>query len=67
MYHLVDEGQTMVALGFAIALDFKNPYLSPYKEFQQYKHHPSIKRILEGGRRIGFGARALNEGGYQVL
>ena len=66
MYHLLDDGQPLVALGFVVALDYKNPYINPYKEFQRYKHHPSIKKHLEGGNRIGYGARALNEGGYQV-
>ena len=45
----------------------RNPYLSPYKEFQRFKHHPHIAQFLVGGKRIGYGARALNEGGFQVL
>lgn len=49
-----------------IGLDYKNPYLNPFKEFQRFKHHPSIEPVLRGGKRIGYGARALNEGGLQV-
>lgn len=49
-----------------IGLDYTNPYLSPFKEFQRWKHHPSIKSTLEGGNRIAYGARALNEGGFQA-
>ena len=49
-----------------VGLDYQNPYLSPFKEFQRFKHHPSIEPVLRGGNRIGYGARALNEGGIQV-
>jgi flavin-dependent dehydrogenase len=48
-------------------LDYQNPYLNPYKEFQRWKHHPFIAELLEGGRCIGYGARALNEGGLQSI
>ncbi|UCH73799.1 MAG: electron transfer flavoprotein-ubiquinone oxidoreductase [Rhodospirillales bacterium] len=64
VYHL--EGN-QVALGFVVGLDYENPYLSPYLELQRFKHHPTIQPTLEGGRRIGYGARALNEGGFQSL
>jgi electron-transferring-flavoprotein dehydrogenase len=64
LYHLEDN---LVALGFVIGLDYKNPWLSPFEEFQRYKTHPSIRIFLEGGRRISYGARALSEGGYQSL
>ena len=64
LYHL---DNNKVSIGFVIGLDYKNPYLSPYMEFQRFKHHPEIKKILEGGRRINYGARALNEGGIQSL
>ncbi len=50
-----------------VALDYENPYLNPYKEFQRFKTHPKIRPLFENGKRIGYGARALNEGGYQVL
>ncbi len=65
MYHL-DEGAPLVSVGYVVGLDYHNPYLSPYKEFQRWKHHPSIAPTFEGGKRIAYGARALNEGGYQV-
>ncbi len=64
LYHLED-GQ--VALGFIVALNYDNPYLSPFEEFQRWKHHPVIKSIIDGGKRIGFGARAMNKGGFNSL
>jgi electron-transferring-flavoprotein dehydrogenase len=64
LYHQAD-GQ--VALGFVVALDYKNPYLSPFEEFQRWKHHPEIAAILKGGRRVSYGARAINEGGWQSI
>ncbi|XP_076347854.1 electron transfer flavoprotein-ubiquinone oxidoreductase, mitochondrial-like isoform X1 [Tachypleus tridentatus] len=66
IYH-IDEGQPLVSIGFVIGLDYQNPYLSPFKEFQRFKLHPHIRAILEGGKRIGYGARALNEGGFQSI
>ncbi|QIL03328.1 electron transfer flavoprotein-ubiquinone oxidoreductase [Sphingomonas sinipercae] len=64
LYHQ-DNGQ--VALGFVVALDYENPYLSPFEEFQRWKTHPSIGAEIEGGRRVSYGARAINEGGYQSI
>lgn len=64
LYHLENN---QVSLGFVIGLDYQNPHLSPFDEFQRYKTHPSIRHYLEGGRRISYGARALNEGGYQSI
>ena len=64
LYHL-EGGQ--VAVGLVIGLDYKNPYLSPFEEFQRFKTHPAIRPIFEGGRRIAYGARALNEGGFQSI
>ena len=64
LYHL---DKNLVSLGFVIGLDYKNPYLSPYEEFQRFKIHPSIKPLLDDGRRVSYGARALNEGGWQSL
>ncbi|HSK41683.1 MAG TPA: electron transfer flavoprotein-ubiquinone oxidoreductase, partial [Arenibaculum sp.] len=64
MYHLADN---QVSIGFVIGLDYKNPHLSPFDEFQRFKLHPEIRRFLEGGRRISYGARALNEGGFQSI
>ncbi|KAI3638132.1 hypothetical protein MIR68_003743 [Amoeboaphelidium protococcarum] len=56
-----------IYVGFVVALDYTNPYLSPYKEFQRYKHHPSIRQYLEGGTCVAYGARAINEGGVQSV
>uniref|UniRef100_A0A914M187 Electron transfer flavoprotein-ubiquinone oxidoreductase n=2 Tax=Meloidogyne incognita group TaxID=654580 RepID=A0A914M187_MELIC len=67
LYHIEDNGQPLVSIGFVLGLDYKNPYLNPFKTFQLYKTHPSIRKHLEGGKRIGYGARALNEGGYQSV
>ena len=64
LYHL---DKNLVSLGFVIGLDYKNPYLSPYEEFQRFKMHSSIKPLLDDGRRVSYGARALNEGGWQSL
>ncbi|XP_022235122.1 electron transfer flavoprotein-ubiquinone oxidoreductase, mitochondrial-like, partial [Limulus polyphemus] len=64
LYHLNEE-QPLISIGFVLGLDYKNPYLSPYREFQRFKLHPHIRPVLEGGKRIGYGARALNEGGIQ--
>ena len=64
MYHLEDN---QVAIGFVIHLNYKNPHLSPFDEFQRYKLHPKIKPVLEGGRRISYGARAITEGGFQSV
>lgn len=64
IYHQ-DNGQ--IAIGFVVALDYENPYLSPYDEFQRFKDHPAIRPMLEGGRRVAYGARAINEGGWQSV
>jgi len=64
LYHLEDH---QVAVGLVLGLDYKNPHLSPYDEFQRFKLHPRIRPILEGGKRISYGARAINEGGLQSL
>ena len=64
VYHAENK---QVFLGYVIGLDYQNPYLSPFDEFQRFKTHPSIKSILEGGKRISYGARALIEGGFQSL
>ncbi len=63
-YHF---GDNFVAIGFVVHLNYKNPYLSPYQEFQRFKLHPSIKPVLEGGERVAYGARAITEGGYQSV
>ena len=59
--------KNLVSIGFVIGLDYKNPYLDPYKEFQRFKHHPKILPNIEGGKCIAYGARAINEGGWQSL
>ena len=64
VYHL-DNNQAYV--GFVVALDYENPYLSPYDEFQKFKTHPMMKEMLKGGKRISYGARAINEGGLQSV
>ncbi|MCD5363488.1 electron transfer flavoprotein-ubiquinone oxidoreductase [Chromobacterium aquaticum] len=64
MYHL--ENNQMV-VGYVIGLDYQNPYLSPFEEFQRFKTHPAIRKVFEGGRRLSYGARALTEGGLQSL
>jgi len=64
LYH---QANNQVALGFVVALNYRNPYLSPFEEFQRWKQHPSISQFLEGGRRVSYGARAINEGGYQAI
>ena len=51
---------------FQVGLDYQNPFMNPYREFQRFKNHPKIRPVLENGKRIAYGARALNEGGYQV-
>jgi electron-transferring-flavoprotein dehydrogenase len=64
LYHLENN---QVAVGFVVGLDYSNPHLSPYEEFQRFKTHPEIRKVFEGGRRISYGARALNEGGFQSV
>ncbi len=59
--------ENLVSVGFVVGLDYENPYLSPFEEMQRYKTHPAIRPILEGGRRIAYGARALSEGGFQSI
>ncbi|KAJ5290382.1 Vacuolar protein sorting-associated protein 4 [Penicillium atrosanguineum] len=64
MYHF---GDNLVSIGLVVGLDYPNPWLSPYGEFQKMKHHPLFKDVLEGGKCISYGARALNEGGFQSI
>ncbi|HSH41383.1 MAG TPA: electron transfer flavoprotein-ubiquinone oxidoreductase [Arenicellales bacterium] len=64
LYHLEDN---QVAVGFVVGLDYTNPWLSPFHEFQRFKTHPAIRPYFEGGKRLAYGARALNEGGLQSL
>ena len=64
IYHYADN---QVGIGFVIGLDYENPYLSPFDELQRFKTHPKIRPMLEGGKRISYGARALSEGGMQSI
>ena len=64
VYHY---GDKLAAIGFVVHLDYRNPYLSPFEEFQRFKTHPVIRPMLEGGRRIAYGARAITEGGLQAV
>jgi electron-transferring-flavoprotein dehydrogenase len=64
LYH---QAGNQVALGFVVALSYRNPWLSPFEEMQRWKTHPAIRAVLEGGRRVSYGARAINEGGWQSV
>ncbi|HMN87279.1 MAG TPA: NAD(P)/FAD-dependent oxidoreductase, partial [Bauldia sp.] len=64
LYHY---GENRVAIGFVVHLNYRNPHLSPFGEFQRFKTHPAIRPTLEGGRRISYGARAITEGGWQSV
>jgi electron-transferring-flavoprotein dehydrogenase len=64
IYHL---GENLLAIGMVIGLDYQNPYLNPYEEFQRFKSHPSIRPLLENGKRLEYGARTLIEGGLQSI
>jgi electron-transferring-flavoprotein dehydrogenase len=67
-YHYANEqGDKLVAVGFVLHLSYKNPHLSPFDEFQRFKTHPAIRPVFENGKRIGYGARAINEGGLQSV
>ena len=64
LYHY---GENLVSVGFVVHLNYENPYISPYDEFQRFKTHPAIRETFEGGKRIAYGARAITEGGWQSL
>ncbi len=64
LYHLENN---QVYVGFVVHLNYKNPHLFPYMEFQRFKHHPEIAKVLEGGKRVAYGARAITEGGWQSI
>ena len=64
LYH---QAGGQVALGFVVGLGYRNPHLYPFEEFQRWKQHPEIRKYLEGGRRVSYGARAINEGGWQSI
>ena len=64
MYHAENN---QVFVGFVVHLNYENPHLFPYMEFQRFKHHPEIAKVLEGGKRVAYGARAISEGGWQSI
>jgi electron-transferring-flavoprotein dehydrogenase len=64
LYHY---GENLVSVGFVVHLNYANPYLSPFDEFQRFKTHPAIRDVFEGGKRIAYGARAITEGGWQSI
>jgi electron-transferring-flavoprotein dehydrogenase len=64
LYHLEDN---QVAVGFVVHLNYENPYISPFEEFQRFKHHPAIADTFEGAKRLSYGARAITEGGFQSI
>lgn len=64
MYHM---NRNQLHIGLIVGLDYSNPYLNPYQEFQKFKTHPEIRKHLEGGQCVEYGARALNEGGYHSI
>jgi len=64
LYHY---GEDLVSIGFVVHLNYDDPYLSPFEEFQRFKTHPSVAPMLEGGKRLSYGARAITEGGYQSV
>ena len=67
LYHFEEGGENYVSVGYVVHLNYKNPWISPYDEFQRYKHHDEIKRFLEGGKRVAYGARAITSGGIQSV
>ena len=67
LYHFRDNGEPFISVGFVVHLNYANPYISPYQEFQRFKHHPAVLPHLEGGKRVAYGARAITEGGFQSV
>ena len=64
LYHW---GENLVSVGYVVGLDYTNPYLNPFQEFQRFKTHPKVRGVFEGGKRLSYGARAINEGGLQSI
>ena len=64
IYHMENN---LISIGFVVGLDYQNPYLDPFNEFQRFKQHPAIRKLLENGKRLSYGARAINEGGLQSI
>ncbi|MGE6697871.1 electron transfer flavoprotein-ubiquinone oxidoreductase [Hyphomonas sp. NPDC076900] len=67
LYHFRDNGEPFITVGFVVHLNYANPYISPYDEFQRFKHHETVAHFLKGGKRVAYGARAITEGGFQSV
>lgn len=67
LYHFRDNGEPFITVGFVVHLNYANPYISPYDEFQRFKHHDAVSPFLKGGKRVAYGARAITEGGFQSV
>ncbi|MEL6387388.1 MAG: electron transfer flavoprotein-ubiquinone oxidoreductase [Pseudomonadota bacterium] len=67
LYKFRDKGEAFVSVGYVVHLNYRNPYIAPYEEFQRYKHHPEIVKHIEGGKRVAYGARAITSGGLQSV
>lgn len=67
LYKFRDNGEPFISVGYVVHLNYRNPYISPYDEFQRYKHHPEVLKHLEGGKRTAYGARAITSGGLQSV
>ena len=67
LYHFRDNGEPFITVGFVVHLNYANPWISPYDEFQRFKHHPTVAPFLKGGKRVAYGARAITEGGFQSV
>ncbi len=67
LYHFRENGEPFVSVGYVVHLNYKNPYIAPYEEFQRYKHHHEIEPFLTGGKRVAYGARAITSGGLQSV
>ncbi len=67
LYKFRDNGEPFVSVGYVVHLNYQNPYIAPYEEFQRYKHHPEILKHIEGGKRTAYGARAITSGGLQSV
>ncbi|MEZ5946814.1 MAG: electron transfer flavoprotein-ubiquinone oxidoreductase [Hyphomonas sp.] len=67
LYHFRDNGEPFISVGYVVHLNYKNPYIAPYQEFQRYKHHADVVRYLKGGKRVAYGARAITSGGIQSI
>ncbi len=67
LYHFRDNGEPFISLGFVVHLNYQNPYLAPYQEFQRWKHHPQVLKYIQNGKRVAYGARAITEGGWQSV